>query len=33
MDTQIDRRFKEAWQFFTDNAVSLLLGALVVCVG
>jgi len=33
MDTQIDRRFKRAWDFFTTNAASLVLGTLIVCLG
>src|SRR6185437_10522471 len=31
--TQIDRRFKRAWDFFTTNAASLVLGTLIVCLG
>lgn len=33
MDTQIDRRFKRAWEFFAANAAQLVLGTLVVCLG
>jgi len=33
LDTQIDRRFKRAWEFFGANATELLLATLVVLAG
>lgn len=32
MDTQIDRRFKRAWSFFTENAAQLVISTLVVAL-
>lgn len=33
MDTMIDERFKRAWRFFMDNAASLVIASLLVCLG
>lgn len=33
LDTRVDHRFKRTWEFFTANALDLMLGSLVVLLG